>query len=709
MSATRPEPVEGAGTRLRTDDELKKLRSRWNDPAFAPARDSLLRQADTALAEDLRPVAEGGGWGHSFHCPDHVVPLEFDPSGPAQHRCPVDGKLWQGEDFDGGWRCALNGRIQHGIQSCGTIVAALGPEAGARYLAYPREVLLDYAHRYPDLPEYGKWAGKGKITGQSLEEAVWAIGACRGYDAIRDQLSAEDRATIETRLLRGLAEHLTGQLMHKIHNIECWHLSSLVHLGVILDDDELIALAVDGDTGLTAQFAEGILDDGWWAEGSPTYHYYMLSGALSAALALRERRPEFLETRGLRDMLLTPLSMIRSDFSLPATNDGWNSIAYPDGLAQYAGHYEQGYGLWPDDRFAEVLAAFYRNGRERVGEAALALGPDLADISAPDLWPLQTVHPTSGYAILADDDRYLLLKYGPHGGGHGHPDKLMLDLWAHGVRLAPDAGSPAYTSPLQGPWIRQTLSHNTVTLDHTSQPEAEGRLISFLDPAGRTYGLADAVVGWPEDPNEVVGRQGAWLREPRRTHVPAYAGAIIRRSVIFTSDYFVDLVSVDAPAATLGRAVPIELAWHHRGSMITPAELEPVDDWVPPGEGDMRDTYAILSDVHRLPHSGSSWHAAWEVEGVTTRLWAHDPDDTEVLIATTPGNPPAEPQSTTLRRTTGNLALFAAVVETSRGDGAIERVEWGEDTDGLLVTVHLAGRSESWHLPDDATPTPARA
>src|SRR5690606_23274992 len=156
----------------------------------------------SAVAEELRPVAEAGGWGHSFHCPDHVVPLEFDPAGPAEHRCPVDGKLWRGEDFDGGWRCALNGRIMGGIQACGSVVAAVGAGAGAavgaeeesRFLAYPREILLDYAARYPELPDYGHWAGKGRITGQSLEEAVWAIGACRTYDAVRDQLSEHDRS-----------------------------------------------------------------------------------------------------------------------------------------------------------------------------------------------------------------------------------------------------------------------------------------------------------------------------------------------------------------------------------------------------------------------------------------------------------------------------------------------------------------------------------
>src|SRR5699024_5867506 len=92
-------------------------------------------------------------------------------------------------------------------------------------------------------------------------------------------------------------------------------------------------------------------------------------------------------------------------------------------------------------------------------------------------WQRRDLHPTSGYAILRDDGpqgRWLMLKYGPHGGGHGHPDKLQLEWNAHGVRLAPDAGSPAYTSPLQGPWFRQTLAHNCVVINGESQPPTTG-------------------------------------------------------------------------------------------------------------------------------------------------------------------------------------------------------------------------------------------
>lgn len=695
-------PTLATRNRLRTEDDLDRLRTRWSDPDFAAARDHQLRQADEALRLDLRPVDEAGGWGHAFHCPDHVVPLEFDPAGPAQHRCPVDGKLWQGEDFDSGWRCTLNALIQRGIQACATVYAAVGPGDGDKYLQYAREILLDYADRYPGMPEYGRWVGKGRITGQSLEEAVWANGACRAYDVIRNALSDDDQQRIERSLLRELADHLTGQLMGKIHNIECWHLAALANLGVVLDDEKLITLAVDGDFGLSAQLAEGILEDGWWAEGSPSYHYYMLSAALSAATALRDRRPDFLATRGLKDMLMTPLTMIRSDFSLPATNDGWNSVAQTDGLAQYRDHYEQGYGLWPDPRFVEVLAALYARGAERVSEAALSVGPDLRRVSPPTSWPLRPVHPASGYAILTSgsggDQRYLMVKYGPHGGGHGHPDKLELDLHAYGVNLAPDAGSPAYTSKLQGPWVRQTLSHNTVLLDHTSQPEAEGSLINFCDPAEHAFGLADVEVSWPTDPDAVVGRQGSWLKEPRRTFTPAYAGAHLRRSVLWTERYFIDLVRVSAPYA-----MPIELAWHHRGSLIHPTEVAPVR-WEPPNE-----TYGFLTDVNRLSHEGRAWQAAWELEGVSTRMWAHDPEEAQVLVAQSPSNPPAELQSTVLRRVHGSSAQFAAVIEVAQDDQYVESVTWSPLDDGLSVAVQHRDGVDTWHFPTDGVPLPERS
>ena len=696
---------------LLTPAEIARLRVRRDDPAFAPAWVGLRDRADEALAAGLRPVDQGAGWGHAYYCPDHVVLLEFDPAQPHRHRCPEGGEVRRGDAFDAGWRTVLNARILGGLGACSLVWRATGD---LRYRDHAVDLLGTYARMYPDLPPNGEHVGKGRVTGQSLEEAVWAVGVAHAYDGVRDALEPADRSRIEADLLQGLATHLRGQLLHKIHNIECWHLAALATLGVVLDDDALVSATLTGDHGLTAQLREGILDDGWWAEGSPSYHFYMLQSILWAGVALRHRAPDFLATPRLRTMFSTPLTMLRSDLSLPALNDGWLAIALPLGVAGYAGLYEEAYGLWQDDADADFLRELYARGVPRSAAAALTMGPDLRRLPGPLPTP-RRVHPSSGYAVVADgsgsDERFLLLKYGPHGGGHGHPDKLQLDLHAYGVRLAPDAGSPAYNSPLQGPWFRQTLSHSTVLLAEESQPEAEGRLLAYLpwDEAAETAGAADtagaarstsmmdAAVSWPVDPDGDHGRQGAWLREPRRVHVPAYAGATARRCVLWKPaphGYFVDLVLVGASGTDR-----VDLAWHHRGRLAEsgPATLADVD-WSPAAG-----PYEFLDDVRALAPTAAGWFARWEVEGAGTRMWGLDPDDTETLVATVPSNPPVERQAMLLRRAHGPRTCFAAVVEPVAGTtGSVRAVRWhGNDLargGSLTLEVDHAAGTDRWRV-----------
>nr|WP_238345523.1 heparinase II/III family protein [Actinopolymorpha cephalotaxi] len=325
------------------------------------------------------------------------------------------------------------------------------------------------------------------------------------------------------------------------------------------------------------------------------------------------------------------------------------------------------------------------------------MGPDLRTVgpgssrSSPSprpSWPRRAVHPASGYAVLSDGEggteRSLLVKYGLHGGGHGHPDKLMLDLHAYGVRLAPDPGSPAYNSPLQGPWFRQTLAHNTVVIGEVSQPEAQGRLLTHVAPGAGRPGVVDAAVSWPVDPDADRGPQGSWLREPRRVHIPAYAGATVRRCVLWKpapGGYFLDVVLV-----TTAGAEPVDLAWHHRGTLVAPAPADLTADLDLPGRPPSGEEYQYLEDVRRLPAEvggAASWEAAWEVDGAGTRMWGLDPEEAIALVATSPSNPPAERQATLLRRSHGPRVSFAAVVEpvdgpvgADRTSGAVRTVSW---------------------------------
>ena len=85
-----------------------------------------------------------------------------------------------------------------------------------------------------------------------------------------------------------------------------------------------------------------------------------------------------------------------------------------------------------------------------------------------------SLFPSSGFAVLREswDDPSafaLVLSYGPYGGGHGHPDMLSCAWYGDGRVLVPTLGTVSYDSPLHGTWSNQTVAHNTVVVDQTSQ------------------------------------------------------------------------------------------------------------------------------------------------------------------------------------------------------------------------------------------------
>ncbi|MBT3603599.1 MAG: hypothetical protein HOE48_02385 [Candidatus Latescibacteria bacterium] len=77
------------------------------------------------------------------------------------------------------------------------------------------------------------------------------------------------------------------------------------------------------------------------------------------------------------------------------------------------------------------------------------------------------------------DPTVVSLDYGPHGGGHGHPDKLGIILFGADHELAPDPGSIQYGVPLHLEWFKTTLSHNTILVDQQPQAPCTGELHTF--------------------------------------------------------------------------------------------------------------------------------------------------------------------------------------------------------------------------------------
>jgi len=127
------------------------------------------------------------------------------------------------------------------------------------------------------------------------------------------------------------------------------------------------------------------------------------------------------------------------------------------------------------------------------------------------LQPIQKVPPTytsvllpkAGIAIMRDgwrrEDSYLLLDYGPHGGGHGQRDKLSIIMFANGHHWIPDAAcAPHYCLfPEQKTWHTQTISHNTVMVDNKSQRKCRGELLLWKTDDEMDIASAQHKKGYP--------------------------------------------------------------------------------------------------------------------------------------------------------------------------------------------------------------------
>ena len=95
------------------------------------------------------------------------------------------------------------------------------------------------------------------------------------------------------------------------------------------------------------------------------------------------------------------------------------------------------------------------------------MAPSLPDEAAP--WaPGSVLMAEQGLAILRSGRRYASLECGRFGGGHGHPDRLHLTLFADGRHWLADPGTGSYVSRDLF-WYRSTLAHNAPRLDGRSQ------------------------------------------------------------------------------------------------------------------------------------------------------------------------------------------------------------------------------------------------
>jgi hypothetical protein len=372
-----------------------------------------------------------------------------------------------------------------------------------KYADYVKNVLLSYASQYEKWPLHPKRKNEkdgGRIFWQSLNDFVWQVYTIQAYDLVYDGLSAKDRKTIESKLFMPILKFFTQDKVHvldMIHNHGTWNLAAVGITGYVLNKREYVEMALkgskkDGKTGYLTQINQLFSPDGYYMEG-PYYQRYALLPFVLFAKAINNYQPE-LRIFEFRDQLLakaiqTSLQTSYTDKTFFPLNDAIKDKTYES--------IELVYGLniaYADIKTqADLLDIASQQNRVIISDAGLKVAEDLAKSKSEpfkykSLWIRDGRNgDEGGLGILRSgpntDQQALILKAASQGMGHGHFDRLNLVFYDNNSEVFPDYGSVRFLNidtkggggylPENNSWAKQTVAHNTLVVDQTSNFNAE--------------------------------------------------------------------------------------------------------------------------------------------------------------------------------------------------------------------------------------------
>ncbi len=638
---------------------LEAFKTKMGTEPWRKAWAKSLASLDRDLARPLELPPRGGNWSHNYVCPEHGARLSRGKAlGPWQweHKCPVGPHMLRGDpaqavlDFDGNGIMGAHGSLAAEAREMGLAWAVTGEP---RYAERARAIVLAYAERYLTYERHdnhGKPVKKtgtgGRVASQSLTEAGWLTTLLQGADFVWDTFTADQRESVERKLIRPALDETVRNTSSKptIHNIQCHRNSAVGLAGFLLGDRALIDEAIDGRHGYRVNMARGVQADGAWFEGAWGYHFYTIDGLWPLTEAARNCGIDLYGPE-LRRMFEAPLRLATPALRLPAFNDSGEVD-----LGDRADSYELAFARYGDPGFAALPAVARRTGSlARWFGAGVVTGSVAAAAGSRNAQ-------ASGYAILqkgaGTNATWVCLKYGPHGGGHGHYDKNNAVVYAGGRWLLPDAGTHAYGSPLHKSWDKTTFAHNTVVVDGKSQAEAAGKCLAFGSAGDLDFVMTDAGSVYPG------------VRHVR-TVVMSRTGVVV----------FVDHITADVPR-TIDLVCHVAGSWRNLpdGAAFAPAQQ--------PGYQHLRDATTRTSEAGlSLEVSGAG--------GTSTRLVLAGGTATEAITGTGVGKSTADRVPVAVFRRVAGVSTFVWAVSV---DGTPVSLDAKGDAGGsTLVTVTAGG------------------
>lgn len=640
--------------------EMDRIKSRSNNEMI----EALIQQNKVVINSDvLVPPDARATWNHYYFCSEHGVRLEWDRHNDKEHRCPVDGKVFTGEPYDGAWWRWLNGLNAKACNDLGLLWLLTEDEI---YLKKVSDILLGYADVYPSYEEHGgiPYNHPGKANSQTLCEANCHIDFARGYDFIKEALTLDEQTHIEQNLLREGAEFMMQYRTPQLHNHEMKIGSTIGVIGLLLDDERLINFAVEAEYGLRYQMEHGLVGEGLWFEGSIHYHYYALQALMGFELMARRTEHSLKSHDNFYKLLSYPLKLIMLDGHFPLIND--NTFGQEKLTQSYI--FEYAYSEFKDPLFGRALKSIYQNISRNNMDALLYGVDELPDNLLPlDSHPLHA--PGVGITTMVDKplNNMMLIKHAPFGGEHDHYDRLGLILFRHGHQLLPDMGTCGYGAELHYGYYKNTATHNVLTVNQQNQPPALPKVLTYEE--SKEIILLDTYVDWREthvklDSHTIV----QWDEE-------AYRDVQFRRSIVWLGDIAIQIDQVENP-----HQAQLDLVWHYRAQYIPFNENQNIENPFKAGP------LSYLSDCQSRSFNGVAKETFF-IDDNSEPYQCFIAANARLLFAQGPDNPATNKLSYMLCRS-NELQLRSVVVHDLTINNNIKDVsiEWDHNVASIVVT-----------------------
>jgi hypothetical protein len=316
-----------------------------------------------------------------------------------------------------------------------------------------------------------------------------------------------------------------------------------------------------------------------------------------------------------------PLALALPNGDSPGFNDSAGG-----NIAGYGPLYELAFARWNKPEYGRVAAHTNRESLQALlwGAERVPTGPVVGETSA--------LLPSAGYAVLRAGRTAVATRFGMHGGGHGHPDKLNVVTFGAGRLFGLDPGSINYGVPLHREWYRSSVAHNTVSVDGQLQANADGRLEEWHPAKG-------------------VSRLTA-------TAGDVYPGVRLRRRIQVWENEVEDRFECDSKSEHT-----YDWAFHAPGRLATSLKLSPRA--APLGDSN---GYQHIKDVAEGVAEGD-WWARWENGDARLTLRVRGTPGTTVFTGYGPGKNPAERVPLIIVRRRAKATTFE-VTHEYRGRGA---------------------------------------